>query len=105
VVSRLRTTHRRFRPARRATAFRFALSEAADVRFVIRRLGRFVGQLRRRGLDAGANRVYFGGRLRGRTLRPGPYVAVLIARDVAGNLSFPVMTSFRVLRPEGDRRP
>jgi hypothetical protein len=105
VASRFRMTHRRFRPARRATAFRFALSETAGVRIVIRRLGRYAGQLRRRGLPAGGNTVYFGGRLRGRKLRPGPYVAVLIATDVAGNLSLPVMTTFRVLRPEGDRRP
>ena len=105
VVSGLRMTRRRFRVRRRATAFRFALSEPAGVRIVVRRLGRYVGQIRRRGLPAGSNRIVWGGRLRGRKLRPGPYVAVLIATDPAGNLSLPVLRSFRVLRPEGDRRP
>jgi hypothetical protein len=54
---------------------------------------------------AGSKRISWGGRLRGRRLRPAPYVAVLIATDPAGNLSLPLMTGFRVLRPEGDRRP
>jgi len=98
-------TRRRFRVRRRATAFRFALSEPAGVRIVVRRRGRYMGQFRRHGLSAGSNRIAWGGRLRGRKLRPGTYVAVLIATDPAGNLSIPVLTSFRVLRPEGDRRP
>jgi hypothetical protein len=105
VLSRVRMAHRRFRVRRRATAFRFALSEPAGVRIVVRRRGRYMGQIRRRALSSGSNRIAWGGRLRGRRLRPGPYVAVLIATDPAGNLSIPVLTSFRVLRPEGDRRP
>jgi hypothetical protein len=104
VASRLRMTHRRFRPGPRATSFRFALSEPAGVRVVIRRRGRYVGTVRRSGLGAGSNRIPWSGRLRGRKLRPGPYVGVLIATDPAGNLSLPLLTSFRVLRPEGDRR-
>jgi hypothetical protein len=105
VLSRVRMTNRRFRAGPRATAFRFGLSEPAGVRIVLRRFGRYVGQIRRRGLLAGPNRIVWGGRLRGRKLRPAPYVAVVIATDPAGNLSLPVLTSFRVLRPEGDRRP
>ena len=105
VVSGLRMTRRRFRVRRRATAFRFALSEPAGVRIVVRRRGRYMGQIRRRGLAAGSNRIAWGGRLRGRKLRPGSYVAVLIATDPAGNLSIPLLVSFRVLRPEGDSRP
>jgi hypothetical protein len=105
VVSRFRMSVRRFPVRRRATSFRFGLSEPAEVRVVIRRLGRYVGTIRRRGLAAGANRIPFGGRVRGRRLRPGPYVAVVIARDVAGNLSLPRLTNFRVLRPEGDGGP
>jgi hypothetical protein len=105
VLRRLRMSSRRFPPRRGATSFRFELSEPADARIVVRRLGRLVGTIRRRGLAAGANRISFNGRLRGRSLRPGPYVGVLIATDVAGNLSLPLMTGFRVLRPEGDRRP
>jgi hypothetical protein len=104
-VRRLRMTHRRFRPGRRVTAFRFGLSEPAGVRIVIRRLGRLAGTIRRRGLRAGANSISFNGRLRGRSLRPGPYDAVLIATDAAGNRSIPRLIGFRVLRPEGDRRP
>ncbi len=104
VASRLRMTRRRFRPGPRATSFRFALSEPAGVRVVIRRRGRYVGTVRRSGLGAGSNRITWSARLRGRKLRPGPYVGVLIATDPAGNLSLPLLTSFRVLRPEGDRR-
>ena len=98
-------THRRFRPGRRATAFRFVLSEPARVRIVIRRVGRYVGQLRRGRLNAGANTIQWTGRLRGRNAPPGPYAAVVIATDLAGNLSLPVLREFRVIRPEGDRRP
>jgi len=98
-------THRRFRPGRRATAFRFVLSEPAAVRIVMRRVGRYVGQVRRARLNAGANTIPWTGRLKGRRVRPGPYAAVVIATDLAGNLSLPVLKEFRVLRPEGDRRP
>jgi hypothetical protein len=97
-VRRLRMTHRRFRPRRRATAFRFVLSEQADVRIVIRRLGRRVGAIARADRPAGANRIFFNGRLRGRRLKPGRYVAVMFARDAAGNLSAPKLIEFRVLR-------
>jgi hypothetical protein len=99
VLSRVRMTHRRFRVQRRATAFRFALSEPAGMRIVLRRFGRYVGQLRRRGLAAGANSIPWGGRLRGRKVRPGEYAAVLIATDAAGNRSLPRLIGFRVLRP------
>jgi len=105
VTSRVRMTHRRFRPGRRATAFRFVLSEPAGVRIVIRRVGRYVGQLRRGRLGAGAHTIAWTGRLRGRKARPGLYAAVVIATDLAGNLSLPVLKEFRVLRPEGDGRP
>jgi hypothetical protein len=99
VLSRVRMTHRRFRVRRRATAFRFTLSEPARMRIVIRRLGRLAGQIRRRGLPAGSNRIAWGGRLRGRRVRPGAYAAVLIATDAAGNRSLPRLIEFRVLRP------
>jgi hypothetical protein len=105
VTSRVRMTHRRFRPGRRATAFRFVLSEPAGVRIVIRRVGRYAGQLRRARLGAGAHTIAWTGRLRGRKARPGLCAAVVIATDRAGNLSLPVLKEFRVLRPEGDRRP
>lgn len=105
VTSSVRMTRLRFRPGRRATAFRFVLSEPAAVRIVIRRVGRYAGQLRRARLNGGANTIRWNGRLKGRKARPGSYAAVLIATDLAGNLSLPVFKEFRVLRPAGDRRP
>jgi len=99
VVSRFRMAHRRFRVRRRATSFKFNLSEPSSVRIVIRRLGKKVGEIRRRGLKTGANTIGFSGRLGRRKLRPGQYAAVLIARDQAGNRSLPVLIEFRVLRP------
>jgi hypothetical protein len=99
VLSRVRMTRRRFRVRPRATAFRFSLSEPAGLRIVLRRFGRYVGQLRRRGLAAGSNSIAWGGRLRGRRVRPGAYAAVLIATDAAGNRSLPRLIEFRVLRP------
>ena len=99
VVSRFRMAHRRFRVRRRATSFKFNLSEPSSVRIVIRRLGKKVGEIRRRGLKTGANTIGFSGKLGRRKLRPGQYAAVLIARDQAGNRSLPVLIEFRVLRP------
>ena len=104
VARRFRMTHRRFRPHRRATKFRFVLSEAADVRIVVRRHGRRVGVLRRNDLAAGANAITFGGRLRGKRLRPGRYVALLTATDAAGNVSRARSIRFTILRAAGDRR-
>jgi hypothetical protein len=97
-VRRLRMTPRRFRPRRRATAFRFVLSEQADVRVVIRRRGKRMGAITRADRPAGPNRIFFNGRFRGRRLKPGAYVAVLFATDQAGNLSAPKLLGFRVLR-------
>jgi hypothetical protein len=103
VVRKLGMTHRRFRVRRGATAFRFRLSEKANVKIVIKRRGKRVGTIRRRGLSKGAHRVRFNGRLKGRKLRPGRYLAVLTATDAAGNVSRPRRIRFRVLRPAGDR--
>ena len=107
VAQRFRMTHRRFRPRRGATRFRFRLSEAADVRIVVRRRsrqGRRMGALRRDDLPAGPNAISFSGKFRGRALRPGRYVAVLTATDAAGNVSVARSIRFRVLRAGGDRR-
>jgi hypothetical protein len=103
VVRKLGMTHRRFRVRRGATAFRFRLSERSSVKIVIKRRGKRVGTIRRRGLSKGAHRVRFNGRLRGRKLRPGRYLAILTATDRAGNVSRPRRIRFRVLRPAGDR--
>jgi hypothetical protein len=104
VARRFRITHRRFRPHRGATKFRFTLSEPADVRIRFKRRGRSVGALKRRHLEAGANAITFSGRLRGHRLRAGRYVAVLTATDAAGNRSRARSIRFTVLPAGGDGR-
>jgi hypothetical protein len=104
VARRFGMTHRRFRPHRGATKFRFRLSEPADVRIVVKRRGRRVGTLRRSGRPAGSNAIAFSGRFRGRGLKPGRYIAVLTATDAAGNKSRARSIRFTVLRAGGDRR-
>jgi hypothetical protein len=105
VLSRVRMTNRRFRVRPRATAFRFGLSESAGREDRAAALRALCGADPASRPPGGAEQDRWGGRLRGRKLCPAPYVAVVIATDPAGNLSLPVLTSFRVLRPEGDRRP
>ena len=104
VAQRFRISHRRFRPHRGATKFRFVLSEAADVRIRFKRRGRGVGALPRRHLEAGPNAISFSGRVRGHRLRPGRYVAVLTATDAAGNRSRSRSIRFTVLPAGGDRQ-
>jgi plastocyanin len=94
------------RRAGRGSAFRFRLSEAADVRIVIaraiRRGGsrRYVtrGVLRRRTVDAGPASIAFSGRIGRVALAAGAYRATLTATDGAGNRSLPRRASFRVVR-------
>jgi 6-phosphogluconolactonase (cycloisomerase 2 family) len=97
----------------RRTTFRYRLSEAARVRFAIkrravRRRGRgcrkqrcirfkAAGALSQRG-KAGRNRKRFNGRLNGRGLRPGFYRATLHAVDAAGNRSRARHVTFWVVR-------
>jgi hypothetical protein len=109
--------------AQKGTTFRYALTEAATVTFVIRRRvrGRLVGGRCRRQTArnrarkpcirlvrvgafraegvAGSNSKRFSGRIGKRTLRPGAYVALVNARDSAGNLSKTSRARFTVLRP------
>jgi hypothetical protein len=90
------------RAFRRRTRVRFSLSEAAAVRFAVRRrsdgrrLGSFV-----RPAAAGRNSVRFAGRLhlRGRpvSLAPGRYRLTLVARDPSGNRSAARRLPFRVM--------
>jgi hypothetical protein len=98
VAGRARMTRRRLRPGRRVTFIRFTLSEPADARIRIRRRGRTLRTITRRGRASGANSIRFDGRARGRALRPGRYTAVLVATDAAGNASRPKALRFRVLR-------
>ena len=86
----------------RGTRVRFSLSEAATVRFVIRRRsgGRRIGSFVR-AAGAGRNSVRFAGRLRvrGRTLSlaPGRYRLTLVAKDASGNRSPARRLPFRVV--------
>ena len=128
-ISALSITNRRFAAAaqsksvKRGTAFRYSLTEAARVRFTIRRktIGRRVGSrcrattranrsrkkcvlFKRVGAFAtagkqGRNRTKFSGKLRGRRLRPAPYRATSVATDASGGKSKARSVSFRIVRP------
>jgi acid phosphatase type 7 len=134
VISRLALSPRRFvadrgestqatNSARQGTTFRYRLSEAATVRFTIRRRskGRQVaGRCRAQTRDnlarqpcvrhtrvgrftqvgvAGANRRRFRGRIGRRQLRPGAFRADLKATDARGNRSQPESASFTIVAP------
>ena len=106
---------------RRGTAFVFQLSEDARTTITIartlqgrrkgrrcvpprkglrRRCTRLVGMatITRARTRAGANRIAYTGRTRGRALRPGRYRATVRAVDAAGNRSTPRRTKFTVVR-------
>ena len=114
--------------ARKGTTFRYAISEPATVTFAIKRRvrGRRVGGKCRRQTArnrtskrcirlvaagafqaagvAGSNRKRFSGRIGKRALRPGSYVALVTARDAAGNVSKVATARFKVLRPPSRTR-
>jgi len=119
VVSGFSATGRR----RKRTTFRFSLSEPATATIAIQRLlpGRKVGArcrkptprlrdrrpcrrartkgtLTPRTLAAGLAAVRFAGRIGTKTLRPGSYRAVVVARDAAGNASRPARAAFKLVR-------
>jgi WD40-like Beta Propeller Repeat len=88
----------------RGTRFRFTLSEPARVTLKIRRVlpgrrarYRTVGTLERSSAK-GANRIRFKGRIGRRTLRRGPYRALIRAVDAAGNRSSRRIARFRIAR-------
>ena len=107
----------------RGSRLRWRLSEAADVRIRVERglrgrrsrgrcrrptralrrkprCTRFrrVRTLQRNNLKAGLVSMRFTGRFRGRALRPGPYRAVIVAFDEAGNRSLVKRAGFRIVR-------
>jgi hypothetical protein len=109
---------------RRGTRFRWRLDEAAAVTINVaralpgRKVGRAcrrptrrnrgirrctryrgVGRLKAKGV-AGANSRVFGGRFKRRSLKPGPYRALIGAVDEAGNISKPRAARFKVVRPK-----
>ena len=98
VITKLRLAPR---PIRGKSRFRYELSEAAKVKFTIKRKarGRYraVGEFTQLG-SVGANTRRFRARIRARRLRPGTFEARLRAVDAAGNLSAPKTIGFRVIR-------
>jgi hypothetical protein len=120
-VGRKPTKRRVLAAAKAGTAFRFTLSDAADVTITIQRraAGRRSGgrckkptrRLRKRpacvryvkkgalvpGLKAGRHSIAFSGRIGHKALKPARYRALLVARN-AGGKSKSVKLSFRVVR-------
>jgi hypothetical protein len=84
-------------------AFRFKLSKAARVKIVVTRSGKLLtrsshaGSIARSG-HAGRNRIRFSGRIRGRKLKPGRYVATVRATDAGGRSSSKRVVKFTILR-------
>ena len=82
------------------------LAKSTDSRAELRRLLRKrsckarkrIGSIRKT-VAAGENAIVWNGRIAGRKLRPGRYIAELQIRDSAGNLSRLERVRFRVLKP------
>lgn len=86
--------------AKVGTTIRYRLSEASTVTFRVRRKGArrpLKGSFTHRG-KAGANRLRFTGRLRGRKLRRGAYVLAATSKDAAGNVAKVKRLRFRIVR-------
>jgi hypothetical protein len=119
--SRFRSPASRHSPKlHKGSVLTFTLSEAATLKLQIAMLspGRRVGgkcaapshsnKIKRRctrylnvgalsaKAAAGANRIPFGGRLNGHSLRPGSYRATIVAIDLAGNGSAPATAAFTI---------
>lgn len=101
------------------TTFRYTLNEAATVRFKFERKVRRVPikkckptpgrcaafRFKRVGsrsqkAKAGANKLKWNGKLKGKPLSPGSYRATVVATDKAGGRSAPKTVGFRVLSPQ-----
>jgi hypothetical protein len=105
------------------TTFRYSLSEAGTVRFKFerKRTGRVVGKKckpvtpknktkrkclrfkllgsRSQSAKAGANKLNWNGKLKGKPLSPGSYRGTVVATDNAGGRSAPKTVGFRLLPP------
>lgn len=82
------------------TTFRYKVSEAATVRFKIeRRKGKRFKKLgsRPQKAKAGANKLRWNGKLKGKPLSPGRYRATVVATDREGRRSAPKTVGFRIL--------
>ena len=84
------------RPAPVGTTFRWRLSEAARVTITISRKRKVRGRLTARA-RAGRGSKSFSGRLKGKPLAPGRYLAVLVARDPSGQSSAPRRIAFKIV--------
>jgi len=104
--------------------FKYTVNESATVRFKIERKkpGRLVGRKckprtaknadkktcplfkgvgsRSQKAKAGANKLKWNGRLKGKPLPPGSYRATVVATDKAGGRSAPKTVGFRILSPQ-----
>lgn len=109
VLGKVRVVPRKFAPKVRGakaakvklgTSFRYSVSEAATVRFKIeRKKGKRFKKLgsRSQAAKAGANKLKWNGKLRGKPLPPGAYRATAIATDKEGGRSAPKTIGFRIL--------
>jgi hypothetical protein len=95
---------RRCVPRTRRLVRRIARStdSRAELRRVLRKrrckARKRIGSIRQ-AVTAGQNTIVWNGRIAGRKLRPGRYIAELRIRDAAGNLSRIERVRFRVLKP------
>jgi len=109
VISKLKVVPAKFAPKLRGvepgkiklgTSFRYRVSEAATVRFKIeRKKGKRFKKLgsRPQAAKAGANKLKWNGKLKGKPLKPGRYRATVVATDKAGGRSAPKTVGFRIL--------
>jgi hypothetical protein len=99
VLGGVRLSRKAFRAGRSGTVLRFSGSEAGRLSVAIRpaRKGAKAVAVIRRAVRAGRGSVPFGGRSRGRPLRPGRYELAVTLTDAAGNGSQSVRLRFRVL--------
>jgi hypothetical protein len=79
--------------------FRYTLSKRATILITIERAHSHhpIGTLLRRHRPAGVNTLRFTGRIGRRALRPGAYVAFIVATDLAGNRSPRRRTTFTIV--------
>lgn len=111
-LSNLKTKPKKFRakPKGKAkgkfgTTFRYRASEAASVRFTVERKLKKKGKRARfirvsfltQKAKAGANKLKWNGRLKGKPLSAGSYRATVIATDKAGGRSTAKTVGFRIL--------
>lgn len=99
--------------AKRGTTFRYSVNEAGTVSFKIERKVRRVPikrckpkrcsfrfkllGSRSQAAKAGANKLKWNGKLKGKPLRPGAYRATVVATDQVGGRSTPKTVGFRIL--------